>query len=82
MLFQSFGQRDDSRRQSLCGVRLVPGNVSPYLLQPRTCQRRPDNLYRHRASSSCCRPQAHLGGGISRSVPQESSQAFMSSCLT
>jgi hypothetical protein len=27
-------------------------------------------------------PQAHFGGGSSRSVPHESSQAFMSSCLT
>ena len=31
-------------------------------------------------SSAWTLPQTHFGGGNSRSVPQESSQAFMSSC--
>jgi hypothetical protein len=61
--------------------RLVPGDLNPNLLQPRSCQRRPDDLP-HTASSSWALLQTQFGGGSSRSVPQESSQAFMSSRRT
>lgn len=82
MVFQSFDQGDDPRRQRLSRISLVPGHVGSYLPQPRTRQRRPDDLYRHSASSLCGLPQTHFGGGSSRSVPHERSQAFMSSCVT
>ena len=38
-------------------------------------------IYRHSVSSSCCLRHTHFGGGDSCFVPQERSQAFMSSCL-
>ncbi len=44
MLLQSLSQSNDARRQSFRGVRLVPGHVSPYLLQLHSRPRRPDNL--------------------------------------
>jgi hypothetical protein len=82
MLFQSLGKGNDARCQPFCSVRLVSSHKGSYLLKSRQRPRRPDNLYRHSASSSCFLPQAHFGGGNSLSVPHESSQAFMSSCLT
>src|SRR5208282_924466 len=44
MVFQSFDQGDDPRRQSLRSVRLVLCHVSSYLFQPCERQWRPDNL--------------------------------------
>jgi hypothetical protein len=82
MFFQGFNQGNDPGGQPRSRVRLVLGNVVPYLPQPRQGPRRPDDLYWHNVSSSCCLPQAHFGGGSSRSVPHESSHAFMSSCVT
>lgn len=82
MVFQGLDQRDDPRCKSRCGIGLVSGHVSSNLPKPRHRQGGPDNLYRHSASSSCRRPHAHFGGGSSRSVPHESSHAFICSCAT
>lgn len=79
---QSFDNGNDSSRETSCGIRLIQRHVSSNLLQPSASQRRPNNLYRHSVSSSWFSPQTHWGGGISFSVPQERSQAFISSCLT
>jgi hypothetical protein len=80
MVSESFYESDDSHGQPLRGIRLVPRHVSANLLKPRPRQGRPDDLYRHSGPSSCSSPQTHLGSGNSWSVPQERSQAFMSSC--
>ena len=79
---QSLHHRDNSCSQMFCSLGFVQRHEGMNFPQPCPCQRRPDNLYRHSASSSWSFPQAHFGGGNSRSVPQESSQAFMSSCFT
>lgn len=80
MISESFNNGDDSRGQPLGCVGFVECHVSADLLKARQSQRRPDDLYRHSGPSSCLWPQTHLGSGSSWSVPQERSQAFMSSC--
>lgn len=81
MIPESFDHGDNAHCQLFCGLRLVQSHVSPNFLQTCLRQWRPDNLYRHRDSLSWFFPQAHFGGGSSWSVPQDKSQAFMSSCL-
>ncbi len=81
MVLQSFNHCHNARGQSFRSIGLVLGRVSANFKQPRSCHRRADDLYRHSASSSCSLPQMHFGGGNSRSVPQERSQAFISSSL-
>ena len=79
---QSLNHRDNSCSQVSCSFGFVQRDESTNFPQPCSRQRRPNDLYRHSASSSWYSPQTHFGGGSSRSVPQESSHAFMSSCLT
>ena len=79
---QSLHHRNDSCGQLSCSSGFVQRHEGMNLSQPCPRQRRPNDLYRYSASSSCSFPQAHFGGGNSCSVPQESSHAFMSSCLT
>ena len=84
MNLQSFHHCHEARGQSFRCLRIVQGNVGVNFAEPRARQGRPDDFYRHtasrqKASSSCSLPQTHFGGGNSRSVPQERSQAFMSS---
>lgn len=78
---ESFSHGNHTCGESLRRVRFVPGHISANLSQPRTCQRRPDDLYWHSFSSSCSLPHTHLGSGSSLSVPQESNHAFIFSCL-
>ncbi len=80
MMSESFHDRHDARCQPFRGLGVLQGVVGADFLKAGSGEWRPDDLYRHRASSSCSLPQTHFGGGNSRSVPQERSQAFMSSC--
>lgn len=82
MIPQSFDYRDDPGGEPFRCIGLIHSHVSTNFPEPRSRQRRPDDLYRHSASSSWSLPQTHLGGGSSWSVPQDKSQAFRSSCLT
>src|SRR5882724_101992 len=94
---QSFNDGNDAGGQAFGGVRLVQGDKGANFLEAGQSQGRPDDLYRamfswqvrsqpreggRGDSSAWTLPQTHFGGGNSRSVPQESSQAFMSSCRT
>src|SRR6266436_216828 len=81
MCSQHFHNRDDARCHAFGSVGFVQRNVGANLPETGSSQGRPDNLYRHSDSSSWLSPQMHLGGGNSWSVPQERSQAFISSCL-
>jgi hypothetical protein len=81
MILQRFHEGDDSRGEAFSCVGLVDCDVGANLLQARACEGRPKDFYRHSSSSSCFLPQAHFGGADSWFVPQERSQAFMSSCL-
>ena len=79
MISQSFDHRDNPYREPLRGFRFVASHVRANFPQPGPRQGGPDNLYWHSVSSSCSLPQTHLGIGNSCSVPQDRSQAFMSS---
>ncbi len=81
MISQRLHNRDDARCQAFRSIRFIQSDVCANLPQTSSSQGRPDNLYRHSDSSSWFLPQTHLGGGTSWSVPQERSQAFISSCL-
>jgi len=81
MISQRFHDRHDANRQTFGGARLIQGDVGTNFLEADSSEWRPDNLYRHSDSSSWFLPQTHLGGRNSWSVPQERSQAFISSCL-
>jgi len=78
---QCFHEGYDPDREAFGGAGLIESYERSNLLQACARQRRPSEFYRHNASSSWFLPQTHLGGGSSWLVPQESSQAFMSSCL-
>jgi hypothetical protein len=81
MIPQGFYNRHNTRCQTLGAIRFIQSDVRSNFLESGPSQWRPDDLYRHNDSSSWFLPQTHLGGGNSWSVPQERSQAFMSSCL-
>src|ERR1700693_1370751 len=85
MISQSFDHGNNPNGQPFRCLRFVASHISANFLQPGSCQRGPDNLYRHSASSSsslpCNLPQTHFGTGSSWSVPHDSSHAFMSSFL-
>lgn len=79
---QSLHHRNNSCGQLSGSFGFVQSDEGMNFPQSGPRWRRPNDLYRHSASSSWSFPQAHFGGGNSCSVPQESSHAFMSSCLT
>jgi len=81
MISQRFHNGHDANRQAFGGVGFIQGDIGTNFLETASSEWRPDDLYRHSDSSSWFLPQTHLGGGSSWSVPQERSQAFMSSCL-
>ena len=82
MGLQRLNHCDNASREPFCGIRFIAGHVIANLSQASAGQRRPDNFYWQSASSSCGLPQTHFGGCDSFAVPHDSSQAFMSSCLT
>jgi len=77
---QGLDKCDDSGGDSVSCLGIISCNISANFRQSSSGQRGPDYFYRQSASSSCSLPQTHLGGGSSWSVPQERSQAFISSC--
>src|SRR5260370_1791075 len=94
---QSFHDGNDAGGQAFGGVRLVQGNEGTNFLEAGQSQGRPDDLERAMLflqvgsqprergrgdSSAWALPQTHFGGGNSRSVPQETSHASMSSSPT
>lgn len=82
MVPQQLSYCSDSGSEPLGRFGLVFRHVIVDLLESPERPPRPDDLYCHNSLSSWARPQAHFGRGSSLSVPQESNQAFMSSCLT
>lgn len=82
MKLERFNDGDDAGREAFRSARFIESDKGVDFAETGKSQRGPDDLYRHKNSSSWVLPQAHLGGGSSCFVPQESSQAFMSSCLT
>ncbi len=65
MISEDFDDSGDPRRQAFRGLRFVLCDISPNLPEPRSGQGRPDNLYRHKASSLWTLPQTQRGGGNS-----------------
>ena len=80
MSSQGFHDRNYARCQAVRRCRLVHCHVRMNFPQSHPRQDRPDDFYWH-SVSSCGLPHTHFGGGNSLFVPQDSSQAFMSSCL-
>ena len=81
MSSQSFDHGHNPHSEPFRRLRFVTRHICANLQQPCPRQSGPDNLYWHSVSSSCSLPQTHLGTGNSCSVPQDSSQAFMSAFL-
>ena len=77
LIAEGFHDSDDAHGEAFRGDGLILRDKGADFLKAGSRQGRPDNFYRHRVPPSCTLPQTHFGGGSSRRVPHESSQAFM-----
>jgi hypothetical protein len=81
--FQGLDKRDDARGEALGSEGIVEGDVGADFTEAGEGKGRPDDF--EWAGQLCQRaslwdlPQTHLGSGSSLRVPQERSQAFISS---